>query len=173
MSETCSIEDCGKAASQRGLCSMHLTRFYRHGTTDPRPKQSDNPCAVTSCDRPAKAHQMCGAHAQRMRAGLPLGPPIAERVDFDSRYRVSDSGCWIWQGSVSNTGYGRIGSRYAHRVSYERSNGPIPDGLTIDHLCRTTLCVNPDHLEPVTHRENVLRGMSPGAIAYRARRGLG
>jgi hypothetical protein len=46
----------------------------------------------------------------------------------------------------------------AHRVSYELVKGPIPEGLHLDHLCRTPLCVNPDHLEPVTHRENLLRG---------------
>jgi hypothetical protein len=50
-----------------------------------------------------------------------------------------------------------------HRVFYELANGPIPKGLEADHLCRNTLCVNPDHIELVTHRENILRGNSPSA----------
>ena len=71
-------------------------------------------------------------------------------------------GCWIWKASLNTYGYGQFfhdGSpRKAHRLSYEWANGPIPAGLEIDHLCRTRACVNPDHLEPVTHRENLLRG---------------
>lgn len=71
-------------------------------------------------------------------------------------------GCWSWRGSVQSEGYGkfRLNGRqvYAHRLSYELHKGPIPDGLTIDHLCRVRRCVNPDHLEAVTHLENVRRG---------------
>jgi hypothetical protein len=74
--------------------------------------------------------------------------------------------CWLWQGATAN-GYGRAYSRVrdgkyfvdgAHRIAYELTNGPIPDGLQIDHLCRNRLCVNPTHLEVVTQRENLLRG---------------
>lgn len=73
-----------------------------------------------------------------------------------------DTGCWLWTASVRRRGYGRFGSkgdqRAAHRVAYEALVGPIPEGLQIDHLCRVTRCVNPEHLEPVTQRENVRRG---------------
>jgi hypothetical protein len=72
--------------------------------------------------------------------------------------------CWHWKANTLPTGYGRIGTNdYAHRVAYELLVGPIPDGLTIDHLCRNTSCVNPLHLEAVTLRENILRGTSPAA----------
>jgi len=70
--------------------------------------------------------------------------------------------CWLWTACKDRDGYGIFyynGTNYrAHRMAYELIVGPIPEGLTIDHLCRVRACVNPDHLEPVTQRENVLRG---------------
>jgi hypothetical protein len=77
-------------------------------------------------------------------------------------YIVDADGCWIWQRSQDGHGYGTAclpGQRRvkAHRMVYEREVGPIPAGLDLDHLCRTPLCVNPAHLEPVTRRENVAR----------------
>lgn len=69
-------------------------------------------------------------------------------------------GCWEWVGS-SSRGYGEMQWEHklkkAHRISYELLKGKIPEGLEIDHLCRNKLCVNPDHLEPVTKKENIRR----------------
>ena len=81
--------------------------------------------------------------------------------------------CWSWTSTIDRDGYGRsnskvrFGTRMAHRISWMLSNGPIPNGLTIDHLCRVRNCVNPMHLEPTTNRENSLRGIGPGAINAR------
>jgi hypothetical protein len=77
--------------------------------------------------------------------------------------RVDAEGdCWQWTGSDNGKGYGVIQFdgrlQRVHRLSWEYLVGPIPDGLVLDHLCRNKRCVNPDHLEPVTNRENVLRG---------------
>mgnify|MGYP002335908730 CR=1 FL=1 len=78
---------------------------------------------------------------------------------------VTESGCWIWMGTVKEHGYGVIGENYknirAHRLAYEKYRGPIPKGLVLDHLCRVPSCVNPWHLEPVTDAENFARGRHP------------
>ena len=85
------------------------------------------------------------------------GPVPAHRPDLGP--------CWLWTAEyLMPNGYGQLGvggaaggMQYAHRVAYELLVGPIPDGLEIDHLCFVRHCVNPDHLEPVTHAENVRR----------------
>lgn len=73
-----------------------------------------------------------------------------------------EDGCWIWQRSVDDKGYGRIaikGKQWkVHRLAYTLFVGPIPQHLELDHLCRHRDCCNPEHLEPVTHRENFMRG---------------
>ncbi len=79
--------------------------------------------------------------------------------------------CWMWRGSLQAMGYGQIlleeGRRRPHRLSYEIAKGPIPDGLVLDHLCRTPACVNPLHLEAVTHKENAMRGEAPCVVSRR------
>lgn len=79
--------------------------------------------------------------------------------------------CWLWQASTTHNGYGQFRVRpstlRAHAVAWTLLVGPVPDGLVLDHLCRNRLCVNPAHMEPVTIGENVRRGMSPSAVAFR------
>lgn len=91
---------------------------------------------------------------------------IFERLN---RFIDTSTDCWLWTGNLNIWGYASIGvggkSLRAHRVSYEMFVGPIPsDKPQLDHLCRTPACVRPDHLEPVTNRENSLRGVGITAI---------
>ncbi len=88
-------------------------------------------------------------------------PELTER--FWAKVDKSDD-CWLWTAGKSANGYGKFkaGPKQvsAHRYAYEQCIGPIPSGLQIDHLCRVRHCVNPVHLEPVTCRENIHRGIS-------------
>lgn len=98
--------------------------------------------------------------------------PIFDRLL--PKLRHTDTGCIEWSGSVDSKGYGIIGKGgrgggivRVHRFVYETIHGCVPDGLELDHLCRNKRCCRISHLEPVTHRENILRGMAPSAIHAR------
>ena len=100
-----------------------------------------------------------------------LTPDVVRR--FEGKYEISDNGCHEWRAIWSGDRYGRfaIESRLylAHRVALTIATGAdIAQGLEVDHLCRNPRCVNPDHLEAVTHRENIRRGNAPSAATMRA-----
>src|SRR5690349_14648270 len=92
---------------------------------------------------------------------IPLPRRLAEFMDRPDE-------CWEWTGQVMSNGYGQTCHNYkhgsVHRLAYEILVGPIPDGAHIDHLCRNKRCMNPRHLEPVTPRENTMRGIGPSAL---------
>ena len=98
---------------------------------------------------------------------------LAERLDQHS-IPEPNSGCILWLGATAGMmGYGKIGieiygerqrHRVAHLVAWEQEHGPVPAGFELDHKCRTPSCINPDHLEVVTHSVNQRRGTSPIAI---------
>jgi hypothetical protein len=83
-----------------------------------------------------------------------------------TRVTKNENGCWVWQGGRwgNDREYGQMKFRGrstgAHRAFYTLFRGEIAHGLVIDHMCRNTLCVNPDHLRPITNRENILCGVS-------------
>lgn len=120
-------------------------------------------CRVTDCDRPARSLSLCQTHYKRHARGVSLTTPIRKRgLGFDS-WVDKTAECWIWRGTTQAKGYGRFNApgtaspMLAHRYSYEQIYGPIPQGMQIDHRCRNTSCVRPDHLEVVTAAENLRR----------------
>lgn len=131
---TCSIPDCNGRHEARGWCDKHYQRWQRHG--DP---------------------------LFTLTPGL--DQTDAER--FATKVVLLSTGCKIWIAARDSHGYGRFkvdGTMVqAHRWAYEQANGSIPEGLTLDHLCRNRACVEVTHLEPVTHRVNILRGVGPTA----------
>jgi HNH endonuclease len=128
-------------------------------------------CTKPGCGMPHVARGLCNNHYQvERRAGfdpLPDLPPLKERLL--ARIKVDDNDCWIWQGYANpTTGYGMFTverrTQPVHRLMYTVLVGPIPHGRHTDHLCRVHACANPAHLEIVTARVNILRGVGPSAL---------
>lgn len=126
-SEICLTDGCGAKAYVRAMCRRHYSRERRHGDA--------------SLGRPAN--------------GRALLDRIRERL-----VRTS-SGCLEWTGTRDRHGYGRLNvdgiPKLVHRLLWELTEGPIPEGLEPDHVCRNTSCALREHLELVTHAENIRR----------------
>lgn len=126
---------------------------------------------ASHCGEGVNRHELGARRPDRKLADL--GPDVAARVAARFWSKVDATGdCWLWKGHVGGQGYGYFNVARgivmrAHRLAYELEHGAIPRGLVVDHLCRNRLCVNPAHLEPVTNRENVLRGSQPQMVAAR------
>lgn len=105
---------------------------------------------------------------------LDSGEGIVNELPQSIRDRIEqhEDGCWLWRGTIHRTGYGIVKldrrMQTAHRVIYERLIGTVDESLHLDHLCRVRNCVNPAHLEPVTCRENIMRGEGLAARNARA-----
>lgn len=125
-------------------------------------------CSAIGCDRDLSAKSFCRMHYKRWnRTGSALRTTTEHRFFSHVRPTSEWDACWLWKSTISD-GYGRfrLDGRdvSAHRWSYEFFRAQIPDGLAVDHLCRSRACVNPWHLEPVTWRENARRGVGIPAL---------
>jgi hypothetical protein len=125
---TCSIENCIDKHKAKGLCQKHYHKLWKSGKI---------------------TESMASDYWEES---------ALER--FNSQYEIIH-GCWVWKSYLSKIGYGRFYFKgklmLAHRYSYENFVGLIPDNMEVDHKCKNKSCVNPKHLEAVTHKENIRR----------------
>lgn len=160
----------GKQANRK-FCSAKCKDAHRNAA---RRTPAKVPCK--NCGRecalinPSLAGDICRACAAALGSAAAA---VANTQDAQERFMrqveiIQSSGCWEWQGTLQKNGYSTFGleakSLRGHRWSYEHFIGPIPEGLQIDHLCRNRSCVNPEHLEPVTARENSRRAMRASCV---------
>lgn len=118
-------------------------------------------CSIADCSRTVLARGWCGAHYQRWRkSGNPLVAKF-ERGPLELLWKHVELGrddeCWNYTGKVNKRGYARFKHHWVHRLAWELQRGPIPEGLTVDHLCFNKVCTNPQHLEIVPLKENLRR----------------
>lgn len=126
-------------------------------------------CSIDDCEAPHLAKGYCIKHYTRVRrtGGDGLSTYRLDPVAAFWRQVDKSGECWLWTGWKQREGYGRVstggitssGTKLVHRIAYELEVGPVPEGLHLDHLCRTPACVKPEHLEPVTAAENARRGL--------------
>lgn len=199
MERICTVEGCGRTTKSRGMCKRHYDLWRKSSAgqeaiaaaaAQERRTCGHPGCPVLFAVRSAN-HRFCPDHATKtvangrdrerraardasdgVGARGPLRRPPAER--FWLKVDKTES-CWFWMAQLDNSGYGRFnhggGMQGAHKWAWEAENGPVPEGLHLDHRCHTDdplcpggnacrhrACVNPTHLELVTSRENSRRG---------------
>lgn len=172
----CSVDGCDLKPFAAGLCGPHYGRLQRHGdalagAVRRQKPPEDGRCTIPDCGRPHYRRGYCAAHNRRFREyGDPLGgEPIRDfrpkGMTLAEAFAYFMPGnppkyCWEWTGKVAPNGYGilNMGTRslMAHRVSYELAVGSIPEGQMILHSCDNRRCVNPNHLRPGSHMDNMI-----------------
>lgn len=173
---TCDIEGCPRPHKSKGLCDTHYCQV-RHGRTiTPLEPISRIICSFPGCGRTKHAYGLCIGHLAQQKRGAVLSDlRLVKRFEtLSERFeamldRDAPNGCWVWLGSRGRLGYGvtpkmgEVKSAIAHRAYLQLLGYEVPDGMHVDHLCRNPPCCNPEHLEVVTPRENILRGVGASA----------
>lgn len=169
-SPECSYAECGKPLhGNSGLCKGHYTQRRKGRELAPLLRSGSLNCSFDGCLKHYYSKGLCSGHYQQQRKGAPLSPlveraavrggSLEEKIAAYTATPDAD-GCMLWTGKRNRFGYGVVSlaggrSTVAHRVAYEISTGTeIPGALTIHHRCAKRACVNPEHLQAVTQREN-------------------
>ena len=151
---------------QRRFCSTACANLNRRkGVAEPK--------TCEACGAPYERGEREGWDDWNRRRYCSPACSLARAVAAHERVlrrteRPSEDECWLWQGALTERGYGVIqlgrgrGTAKAHRVVYEALVGPIPEGMTLDHLCFNPACVNPAHLDPCSREENTRRQIAAG-----------
>lgn len=169
--KTCVIEGCGKPSVAHGWCSMHATRWRRHGSPHAVPTYPEV-CSIEGCARKFYARGWCARHYTKWKShGSPTGGGdkfFDAEESFSARTaRDARSGCLLWTGTLNIGGYGQMkaGGKHtpAHRYAWERANGPVPEGKYLDHICFRRNCVEVRHLRLATMAENNWNRSGPAA----------
>ena len=160
----CSL--CEKKVNARGLCNLHYYHYRMENEPDFREK-----VRIRQKRNRQKIYDKRSVKPRTDKQGNIVGRRyLLNHIHdyFKERIFVDEKGCWIWKLKLTREGYGKCQIKQlvngnkammAHRASYEfYKQKKIADGLVLDHLCRKPACVNPDHLEEVTHKENHERG---------------
>ena len=169
----CTYENCDKIHIAQGLCIGHYYQVRRGSPLTPlRPYGDPRPCTETGCEDNRYGLGLCNKHYHiKTRYGAAgVDTQLYRIVNGFDVVQVVDgmSACWLWRGAHTPLGYGRFGGKtdehkgrfqYVHRYAYKTWVGPLLPHLEIDHLCRQHPCINPEHLEQVTHSVNCQRGV--------------
>lgn len=155
----CTADKCERPKRRNGprtlYCERHTYYVRRYGDAT-KTSANSHDCVPQDVEQSPSPCGVCGR----------LLSTVSAPLRFWALVQITDT-CWLWEGSLTD-GYGKFEPTThiyyrAHRYAYEMIVGPIPEGLTLDHLCRVRHCVNPSHLEPVSIGENNLRGESIAA----------
>lgn len=165
--KTCSGPECSRPAETKGMCRVHARQSREGKELTPiesrRKARPGTKCMFAGCGEKRNTWELCTGHYGQLMRGEDLAPlrgyeQYNLEVFWSNIEKKSDRECWGWSGRLMAGGYGYAtmngrGST-AHRVMWELVNGPIPDGLVVDHLCSNRACVNPQHLRCVKQQLN-------------------